>query len=681
MEEFNLDRFMTLNAVAEVDHLPLSLWDNSVIPGQTLLEQQQQQQQAPSHRLRTYRPRNPRSCDFCRARKTACRVEDDPPCATCKLMGKECTFAERPRKRKRQHRRDVAWQDSPGPVPIPTAQENTPSPGETSRKSMSLHSDSSMDERPVLWRTGTSQVAVASGTKISDIDNIERHLARNGRDCVFDGSNPDDSYSLDLRPTSTAFLLGDTGESDPYLIKSSRFLSARDQGAATKIGYCRIYREGYAPNDHDLSMDNDKPLVFMFGQHSLHDRYEPRVEDEVLQKTRLELEDMCSDEVGIRLINLYFKYVYPYFPVLSRSQMFLSEQGMNKLIRKLPLSLKSVLYATGLPFMVYDDVLSTTLDLASPSAHRLYRIAWLAISHEIHTPHLSTLQACLLLLQRVNDDRYVMDSPFRWSCLAWTYSGVGEEIEKEALVGNISPVDFVCDPDKGHQDEDDDKLHENSHFYHLVELSIILSDIIDSYFSIRASKTTASNFALTLDLAKPIRSRLQSWKESFHAFALAQQSNPGDRTRLDGNASLGLLYPVAVMILFRALLRPLETTSGSHEDKLMRENGREAVRVGAKACCVEVVQYLEEVKRGVWDAFWHSWSRAGFAIASSFMIRLLITSTSSEETEELNRLVIRWRWALRSGGGNAGNVLTSLGLLRLDRSLLETGIHKSQDDA
>jgi hypothetical protein len=31
----------------------------------------------------------------------------------------------------------------------------------------------------------------------------------------------------------------------------------------------------------------------------------------------------------------------------------------------------------------------------------------------------------------------------------------------------------------------------------------------------------------------------------------------------------------------RALLRPLESSGGALEDKIMRENGREAVRVGA----------------------------------------------------------------------------------------------------
>jgi len=160
----------------------------------------------------------------------------------------------------------------------------------------------------------------------------------------------------------------------------------------------------------------------MIENHSLHDKYEPRVDDEALWKSRAELEDIYSEEAGVRLVKLYLRYVYPYFPILSRSETLFSEPGISTRIKAFSLSLRAVLYAPGLPFMVYDDVLSTTLDLTVPSPHVPYQICWLAITHEIYTPHLSTLQSCLLLLQRVRDDRYVMDSPFDWSLLAWTVS-------------------------------------------------------------------------------------------------------------------------------------------------------------------------------------------------------------------------------------------------------------------
>lgn len=54
-------------------------------------------------------------------------------------------------------------------------------------------------------------------------------------------------------------------------------------------------------------------------------------------------------------------------------------------------------------------------------------------------------------------------------------------------------------------------------------------------------------------------------------------------------------------------------------------------------------------------------------------MQLLVTSESDVETSEINGLVGRWRFAMRIGSGNAGNGLMSLGLLRLDGLLLESG--------
>ena len=66
-------------------------------------------------------------------------------------------------------------------------------------------------------------------------------------------------------------------------------------------------------------------------------------------------------------------------------------------------------------------------------------------------------------------------------------------------------------------------------------------------------------------------------------------------------------------------------------------------------------------------------SRANFAIASSFLMQLFLTSETEAERSEINDLVARWRWAMRIGSGNTGNGLMSLGLLRLDGLLLENG--------
>ena len=437
---------------------------------------------------------------------------------------------------------------------------------------------------------------------------------------------------------------------------------------------------------------------------------------------------MCTPDVAVRLARLYFRFVYPYFPAISKTHYF---YHLRERLKQSPLSLRAALMATGLAFASYDDVLATTLAHAFPSVSRLWQIVWLAATHEMHTPHLATLQSCLLLLQRVNSDRYVMDTPFRWSLIAWSVAlaqslGLSTDcsdwldipvwekrlrrrlwwavyvVDKWGLMSaglvshiteddfDVAPLtadDFVIDrpatiSDTGQTSKEGyrfDPSEGNLHFLHQAQLSAILSDILHAFFSIRASARTQHDLALSLEIGRPLRTRLKEWKARFDAYSLQNRTSQtrSPAGNLDGNASLGLAYPVATIILFRALLRPLESVNVSPAEVERLAAGREAVRMGAKACCIESVEFVEGLGRNAWDAFWPSWSRAGFATVSSLMVRLLITSESTAEKQDLDGLIGRWRWALRTGG-NSG--IMSLGLLRLDRSLTTKGIYELDDD-
>ncbi|KAJ5107204.1 hypothetical protein N7456_003879 [Penicillium angulare] len=507
------------------------------------------------------------------------------------------------------------------------------------------------------------------------------------------------------QPSWTFKLLGESGESDPHLLKRSTLAIH-----AENMHFRRFQRDPTQASD----LDCHRPIVFSLGRDNLYNNYEPRVKDSELSVIRKELARINSD-VGIRLVSLYFKYIHPYFPVLSRYQMF--EGGLvieNSTLSLLPLSLKAALYASALPYMVYDDVLSTMLDVDLPTAKELHRMCWSAITQEIHTPRLSTLQSCLLLLQRDNIDRFVQGSPFQWSLLAWTVSlaqtlGLSTdcstvwgmpEWEKRlrkrlwwatyvldkwnfacsGLTSHIHKDDYDVSPLADDDDASSQFGTENSHnaqnhFRHLVELTSILSDTIDSFFTIKASKRTSTNFNITCSLANDLITRLHEWKEKFDAFTSYQLTHQSPRTRLDGNASLGLAYWAVHLLISRAILRSLEAKVGTTEDKQLREECSESVRLKAESCCVEVIEFTDKLQAGSWNAFWHKFSPSNFAIASSVMMRLLMTSVSQVEKERLNNLIDRWRWVLRSGGGNTGGAMMSLGLLRLDRTLLKSHVH------
>jgi hypothetical protein len=147
------------------------------------------------------------------------------------------------------------------------------------------------------------------------------------------------------------------------------------------------------------------------------------------------------------------------------------------------------------------------------------------------------------------------------------------------------------------------------HFRSLSELTMILSDIMDTYYTLRATQRTAKDLTLSLELARSLRSRLKTWRDSLPpSLALNQPERVNSRgmTCLSGNSSLSLAYIIATMTLFRALLRPLGNLNDVEEADHGIMGSKLAVRAGAKECAKEAVEFVENLGRGALDAFWHS---------------------------------------------------------------------------
>jgi hypothetical protein len=458
---------------------------------------------------------------------------------------------------------------------------------------------------------------------------------------------------LDSQSTRSARLIGETGESNPYLLRHYRY-DENEECTISKITYRRIKNSG-----HQNALSGEKgepPVVFMLADDSLAQKGEPRIEDDVLAKYRSDIVGMFTEQEALRLIGLFFRFIHPYFPILAKSELFSGGTLSPSVLQILPLSLLSAIYATALPFMLYDDLLATTIVHSPPAIHQIFRISWSCVTQELHTPRLATLQACLLLLQRAPTNRYTTDTPWKTSLIGWTVSlaqtlGLTREcgdwasipsweiclrkrlwygcfiMDKWACLGagmpsHIRTEDFDVLPlTDADLEPPSFEQHSNAipgfleaeadghHFRLLSELTMILSDIMDSYYSLRATQRTSKDFTLSLDLARPLRSRLKAWNDSLPpALALRQTERVDSRgmVRLSGNPSLSLAYIVATMTLFRALLRPLENLTSVEEEDHGIVGSPLAVRAGAKECAKEVVEFVENLGRGALDAFWHS---------------------------------------------------------------------------
>ena len=458
---------------------------------------------------------------------------------------------------------------------------------------------------------------------------------------------------LDSASSKSARYIGETGESTPYLLRHYNY-DANDECTISKLTYRRMKSTS---NQNTLPGEKgEPPVVFMLADDSLAQKGEPRVEEDVLAKARSDVAGMFTEQEALRLIGLFFRFVYPYFPILSKSEIFSNGAVSPSALHTLPLSLLSAIYATAVPFMLYDDLLATTIVHVPSPIRQLFRISWLAVAQELHTPRLATLQACLLLLQRAPTNRYTTDTPWKTSLVGWTVSlaqilGLTREcgdwttlptwemrlrkrlwygvfiMDKWASLGagmpshiriddwDVMPL-FDSDLESPLMDTNGNTIAgflepeaDTSHFRLLSELTLILSDIMDAYFTVRATQRTSKDYTLSLDLARPLRSRLKAWNDSLPpvlALRHAERLDSRGVARLSGNPSLSLAYIVATMTLFRALLRPLENLTNLADDDHGVSSSRLAIRAGAKECAKEVVEFVENLGRGALDAFWHS---------------------------------------------------------------------------
>lgn len=650
---------------------------------------------------RAYKSRRERPCDLCRARKVACRIDLAPPCNFCYTQGSDCTFETAPIARKRalpaEYTLDVTSQRR-GYLFEHIDDQPTFGPPLEVRPGSSLDSQDHIASAGLLLSKDEG-VGAGDGSR-------ESILSLNSTSPSEDTASPPEQ-TIPRRVSALASYDGISARiaGDPHSL--AQFLwDDNDECSVSHVTYRRMSAMRLVSNGDSSNASAKQSIAFVVGEEGSGRTGEPRPENDSLNTAARDLELMFTDGQRARLVELFFQYVYPYFPILSRVWFFTSEVPLITRIKSLPLSLESAVYATSLPFILYDDHLSTTLAHSSPSRAQLYRISWMAIQNELHAPTLSTLQACLLMLQRGPTNQYIAATPFKASLLGWTVNlanilGLNHDcsgwiklpVWERRVRSRLWWATFSMDcwtsielhaPLLTCVDETDvpsltkpssiDILAippECVHFRHLTTLSSIVHDIHRTFFSIRATASLSQNLTASLERARSLRGRLSNWKQQYSADCpLPSYQTPQNEP--DGNASLDLAYFAANVLLFRALLRPLSNSSG---DLVELSQPIYAVLAGAVTCCRDAVQFLETIVgfSSVWNGFWHSCSQSNFAIISSFLAQFYMQhlETNGGHSTEIMSLIERWRRAIRNGAGSGGwgHTLMSLALLRLNGTM------------
>ncbi|KAH8881762.1 hypothetical protein GQ53DRAFT_886652 [Thozetella sp. PMI_491] len=693
---------------------------------------------------RPYKSRKTRPCDFCRRRRVTCDMPTGPPCHRCAGKSQPCTFEQGPSRRRgpapevasepyvqRQKSRE---QDSPGlwrgPQHSPLHPQS--SPAGAMDIAMFLGGVDAMDWVDVFNAPGTEPVLpeAAPGTGYSPRVALPSPRGFHHEEAAQpptlgtytsttvgkDPANTDGS--LEYLPGAFSFYIGPTGAADVHLL-------ARQPYDASNLTRPRVSGLRYRRMADAEASRSRPPILFGITDRVLLEKAEPRPTVEAGEPPWARFWKIVDNFQAGRLVQLYLRFVDPYFPVLSRHQVP-ADPGS---LKEMPLALLTAICALALPFVVYDEALVPLL-LHPPSCEQLYRLCWFSICEELHAPSLATVQACLLLQQRLPTNPYLSDTAFTWSLMSTAVAGaqtIGlhrdpsswlsvphwERALRRRLWWSVWSMEKWVALARGmpsHIAEDDHDVEPlvsddmegstppssagQAHLPYLVSLTTILSDIQYTYYTVKASRRTSNDLQYSLDVARLLRQRLKDWKDNlplsirFGARAAAMSphtESPGSDLRsseddLDGNGSLHLSYIVTHMNLFRALLRPLEKWQESAQLNEALHDGAKAVVTGALLCVKEFVEFIEALVPMSWNAFWHSWSRANFAMAGIFMVHLLHVVTlasnavprvdTEQEHRELQDLIKRWRSASRSANGASGmKGLVNLGLLRVETML------------
>lgn len=707
---------------------------------------------------RPYKSRRNRPCDFCRARKAACNIETQPPCQLCRQKSKPCTFVNGPGSRRRPPRPTSILPEHADDDPLPPQdgqEDSSPiSPGHDLMYQELGFSFDAIESLPVdfggdLPMTETSPRFHLQPGSLLDLDgNTWMDVIPESHQTQFPPSGVSVRASLETQ-LSTYRFVGPSGELDTHLLARRRYNDMQQSNSP----YTAVLYQRTGPMFPDEN-EFHPPSVFTISKTPDQGKLLPGRGLKPLGEHRMHFKSLISSDFARGLIRLSYRFINPTFPVLSGHQEPLSDESLDHM----PLSLLAATCASALPFTIYDDVLCVQ-ELHPTLASKLWSIAWAALQLEPDV-RLATVQASLLVLQRQVRDDFFTDASFDWRLCSmvlancqtiglnrdpsswtilpsweqklrrrlwwaavitesWTSFGQGMPSHLNMEDADVSLLGVDDLNEDGYDENYRNDKPKESRFHHLILLTLILRDIYRAFFTVSAMKKTTGDFQLALETAKPFRARLKQWQDDLPP-KLQLSGNESVHLRGHGpdelysTGPLRLAYITTQVTLFRALLRPLATALITTQNlfeapTFLESDASVAVVRGAVGCAKELVKFIEGLTTADWDSFWFTWSKHNFAIASTFLMHLLVITQPSQmgfiegcspqqhhsqgptngsfinsppsvgspgsrnnntnhvftaEYMELQDLTKRWRWALRlaerGAGGRKGLMSSSL---------------------
>lgn len=410
---------------------------------------------------------------------------------------------------------------------------------------------------------------------------------------------------------------------------------------------------------------------------------------------------------GRKLIDLYFEVVHPAFPIIQKSVFY---EKYERSYQEFSPPVLAAVYILAINWWNHSEDLSKE---PKPNIQRLEELVKSSLADAMFRPKLSTVQAGLLLSQRPEGDQWAptaqlvaisQELGLHLDCTSWKIPPWEKGLRKRlawalymqdkwgALVHGrpshiygtnwaVQPLAQNDFPDVEWNEQDDEEKTSIERgrlvFVQMVQLSQILAEILDTFFSLQAIQNVANareqGTHLILSLAKPIQIKLKEWYSSLPTAIKMDPSFSSaalNSSKLMANGYLHLGYFATEITLHRRIIRSLEQTGDSVDSYVQY-----ICRSAAKARLISAMDFVNRLTPGHLRGFWYFASKTNFALIGTFGSLLWATSPGREEADWYRRRLSEYRWTLSvSSKTGEEKGLTEFAMIMLD---ISTGLLKS----
>ncbi|CAG8982713.1 hypothetical protein HYALB_00000994 [Hymenoscyphus albidus] len=597
------------------------------------------------------RSRKDRPCDACRKRKSRCVVnEGQTSCVLCQFHTQECTLVQSPQPRKRKL--------------------NTEGKEESVAKRRSPDRDDRRRQPETISSSGATNSLIEDMANIGGPIQLKRTLGLQN-----------DRYSQYIGPTT---------DFEPSLIDLSQFdpqdESLLSRGTLRKVSNVDTFLmlPDYNTLGHEHCGEDADAIESIVAPH------------------------------GPALMELYFRIIHPNFPILQKTVVL---EKYHRSYREFSPPLLAAIYILAINWWDHSDELGGA-DVPRPNVEELERLVRVTLADAMYRPKLSVVQAGLLLSQRPEGDQWAPTAQLvaisqelglhldcsNWKIppwerglrrrLAWAlymqdkWGSLVHGRPSHIFASNwaVKPLSLNDFPDVEYDENDSAEAAEYERgrllFTHMIILSQILAEVLDTFYTLQAMSTVDSagpqGTHLVLQLAKPVQLKLKDWFAGLPAcLRMDSPSNIqiSNSSKLSSTGFLHLAYFATEITLHRRIIRSLSSPTTSPDSKPALDPYIVHIcRSAAKTRLISAMDFVNRLTSSHLRAFWYFASKTNFALIGTFGSLLWATAPGREEADWYRRRLGEYRWTLAvsckggTGADGAGTRLTEFAMGMLDTS-------------